>query len=174
LSGLTQLQTLYVSDTKITDLSPLLAFIENGLAVKLAVKWSSKSWKGYGIYVENCPLIKPPVAIVRQGNAAILNYFKEQQSQGTDYLYEAKLLIVGAGGAGKTSLVRRLYQPTKPLPDENETTKGIDIYEHKFTMQDSRYPNGHEFRLNVWDFGGQEIYHATSVHDKKNQPEAQS
>ena len=73
-----------------------------------------------------------------------------------DHLYEAKMLILGEGGAGKTSLLRRLYQPDQPLPTEKETTKGISIYRHEFPLK-----NGRRFRLNVWDFGGQEIYHAT-------------
>ena len=75
---------------------------------------------------------------------------------GVDHLYEAKMLILGEGGAGKTSLLRRLYQPTLPLPEEQETTKGIVIHRHDFPLA-----NGRNFRLNVWDFGGQEIYHAT-------------
>jgi GTPase SAR1 family protein len=33
------------------------------------------------------------------------------------------MLILGEGGAGKTSLLRRLYQPDQPLPTEKETTK---------------------------------------------------
>jgi internalin A len=53
-------------------------------------------------------------------------------------------------------LQRRLFQPDKPLPKETETTKGIDIHRHEFPLS-----NGRTFRLNVWDFGGQEIYHAT-------------
>ncbi|MBT9099851.1 TIR domain-containing protein [Methylovulum psychrotolerans] len=110
----------------------------------------------HGICVKDCPLTNPPAEIVRQGNAAILNYFQEQTIQGVDHLYEAKLLIVGEGGAGKTSLLRRLYQCDKPLPEEPETTKGIDIHRYDF-----RLDNGRSFRLNVWDFGGQEIYHAT-------------
>lgn len=73
-----------------------------------------------------------------------------------DHLYEAKMLILGEGGAGKTSLLRRLYQPGWPLPMEQESTKGISIYRHEFPLK-----NGRRFRLNVWDFGGQEIYHAT-------------
>ena len=75
---------------------------------------------------------------------------------GVDHLYEAKMLILGEGGAGKTSLLRRLYQPDQPLPTESETTRGISIYRHEFKLK-----NGRRFRLNVWDFGGQEIYHAT-------------
>ncbi|MDD1607704.1 MAG: TIR domain-containing protein, partial [Methylococcaceae bacterium] len=123
---------------------------------------NSRFLKGKSIYVEKCPLTIPPIAIVKQGNAAILNYF-EEIANGTDYLYEAKLLLVGAGDAGKTSLVRRLYQPEKELPKPEETTKGIDIYRHEFMVQDSRYPNGRPFRLNVWDFAGQDKYRPTDT-----------
>ena len=143
---------LDVSRTQVTDLSALTAPIRQGCPVK----WSPSSWEGAGIYVEGCPLKYPPPEIVRQGNDAILNYFQERASGEVDHLYEAKMLILGEGGAGKTSLLRRLYEPAKPLPTESETTKGISIYQHHFEMS-----NGRRFRLNVWDFGGQEIYHAT-------------
>jgi hypothetical protein len=111
---------------------------------------------GPGIYVKDCPITNPPMEIVQRGNEAILNFFAERSKSGTDQLYEAKMLIVGDGGAGKTSLLRRLYQPNQPMPAENESTKGIAIHRHTFTLK-----NGRTFRLNVWDFGGQEIYHAT-------------
>jgi len=152
LAGLSALQTLYVSDTQVTDLSPLIEHIRRGRPVK----WSSKSWEGDGIYVEDCPLTNPPPEIVKQGNDAILNYFRERELGGVDHLYEAKMLILGEGGAGKTSLLRRLYQPGQSLPTESETTRGIAIYRHEFKLS-----NGRIFRLNVWDFGGQQIYHAT-------------
>jgi len=157
LAGLRRLQRLNISRTRVADLSPLQQLIGDDFSVE----WSSSFRKNNGIYVEDCPLTNPPVAIVKQGNAAILNYFSEKQVQGIDHLYEAKLLLVGEGGAGRTSLLRRLYQPEHQLPDEKETTKGIAIHRHEFNVQDSRYPDGRTFRLNVWDFGGQEIYHAT-------------
>jgi len=91
------------------------------------VKWSSSFWEGPGIYVENCPLAIPPPEIVKQGNDAVLNYFRERQSGEADHLYEAKMLIVGEGGAGKTSLLRGRYQPETPLQGEKEFTKGIAI-----------------------------------------------
>ncbi len=152
LAGLPVLQTLDVSGTHVGDLFPLISLIRGGRPVC----WSSRSWEGKGIYVQHCPLRNPPPEIVKQGNDAILNYFHERELGQIDHLYEAKMLIVGEGGAGKTSLLRRLYQPEQPLPGEDETTKGISIYRHEFQMK-----NGRTFRLNVWDFGGQEIYHAT-------------
>jgi internalin A len=66
------------------------------------------------------------------------------------------MLILGEGGAGKTSLLRRLYRPEEELPKEEDSTKGIEIHKHEFKMK-----NGRTFQLNVWDFGGQQIYHAT-------------
>ena len=86
---------------------------------------------------------------MQQGNEAILNYFAERGKGEVDHLYEAKMLIVGEGGAGKTSLLRRLYKPDEELPEEKDSTKGIAIYKHEFKMK-----NGRTFRLNVWDFGG--------------------
>ena len=149
LSGLASLQKLYLSGSQGTDLVLLRPLIEKGVPVK----WSAKAWESDGIYVEGCPLTNPPAEVVRQGNEAILNYFREKEVQGADHPYEAKMLIVGEGGAGKTSLLRRLYQTEKPLPEENETTKGIAIHRHEFPLA-----TGRRFRLNVWDFGGQEIY----------------
>jgi internalin A len=152
LAGLSALQTLQVSAPQVTDLSALIPLISQGCPVR----WSSEAWGGHGIYVQDCPLTNPPPEIVNQGNDAILNYFRERALGEVDHLYEAKMLILGEGGAGKTSLLRRLYQPDQPLPTEKETTKGIAIYRHEFTLR-----NGRSFHLNVWDFGGQEIYHAT-------------
>ena len=150
IKGLSALRTLIISDTKVTDLSPLIEHVRRGLQVK----WGRSGEDG--IYVEGCPLTNPPPEIAKQGNEAILNYFSEREVGGVDHLYEAKMLILGEGGAGKTSLMRRLYQRDKPLPKESETTRGIEIHRHEFTLK-----NGRRFRLNVWDFGGQEIYHAT-------------
>ena len=152
LSGIMNLQRIVVSWTQVSNLRPLLELIKNNLLVR----WNQNNTYANGIYVDGCPLTNPPIEIAKTSNRAIINYFREKEIQGTDRLYEAKMLLIGEGGAGKTSLLRRLYQTGSPLPDENETTKGIDIHRHEFKLD-----NGRNFRLNVWDFGGQEIYHAT-------------
>jgi small GTP-binding protein len=69
-------------------------------------------------------------------------------------LNEAKVLIVGEPTAGKTSLVNQLVNNTF---NPNETmTEGINVKRWPFKLADDR-----EIRLNIWDFGGQEIMHAT-------------
>jgi Leucine-rich repeat (LRR) protein len=147
LSGLTALQSLNVRGTQVSDLSALTPLIATGCPC--AGVHCFREFLAFAS--ENCPLTNPPPEIVKQGNEAILNYFEERRRGGIDHLYEAKMLILGECGAGKTSLLRRLYEPDKPL----ETTKGISIYRHEFQLG-----NGRRFLLNVWDFGGQEIYHA--------------
>ena len=112
----------------------------------------------FGFY--DCPLETPPPEIVKRGNAKILLYFEELELANkkgeTIRLSEAKCLILGEGGAGKTSLAKKLLNIENELPKEQATTKGIDVYPH-----DLKLPDGTDFRLNIWDFGGQEIYHAT-------------
>ena len=151
LARLTALQSLNLISTQVRDLAPLIEHIRRGIPVK----WSSYG-AGNGIYVEDCPFTNPPPEIVKQGNEAILNYFAEREVAGVDHLYEAKMLILREGRAGKTSQLTRLYRPGEPLPKESDTTKGIYVSRHQFKLG-----NGRTFRLNVWDFGGQQIYQAT-------------
>ncbi|MFM1798724.1 MAG: hypothetical protein RLZZ117_1002, partial [Cyanobacteriota bacterium] len=150
-ASMARLTCLNLKGTKVQDLSPLRFLLERGLEAK----WEEHGFKN-GINVYNCPLIHPSPETVQRGQDDVLNYLREIDLQGEDHLYEAKVLILGDGGAGKTSLLRRLYQTDRPLPAEEESTKGIDIHRHAFTNA-----AGRPFQLNVWDFGGQQIYHAT-------------
>lgn len=68
-------------------------------------------------------------------------------------LNEAKMLVVGQGGVGKTSLIRRLTGEVF-VPDEKET-KGIQIRPFGSVV------GNRGININIWDFGGQEIMHAT-------------
>jgi internalin A len=68
-------------------------------------------------------------------------------------LNEGKLILVGRGEVGKTSLVRRLVGDN--FRGDESKTQGINI-----TSWRLRSPTD-TFRLNIWDFGGQEIMHAT-------------
>jgi len=85
--------------------------------------------------------------------AAIFNYLRKLRSGEVRPLNEAKILLVGQSSVGKTSLIDRLihnkYNPNEPQTD------GLNITDWKITV------NTKPVKLNVWDFGGQEIYHAT-------------
>jgi internalin A len=85
--------------------------------------------------------------------AEILEYYFRTRGERRP-LNEAKLLLVGRGAVGKTSIVNRLVHKT--FKDEKKT-EGIKITEWPLRVGRKR----EEVRLNVWDFGGQEIMHAT-------------
>lgn len=72
-------------------------------------------------------------------------------------LNEGKLILVGHGGVGKTSLVNRLVHGRFNLYEEK--TAGVVVEPWDIVV---RSPEGAvRLRLHVWDFGGQEIMHAT-------------
>ncbi|NES99177.1 MAG: GTP-binding protein [Sphaerospermopsis sp. SIO1G1] len=83
----------------------------------------------------------------------IFNYLQLLRSGEIRPLNEAKLLLIGQGSVGKTSLIQRLIRNQY---DKNQSqTHGLNVETWNVQV------NSKDIRLNVWDFGGQEIYHAT-------------
>ncbi|MGC4092906.1 MAG: COR domain-containing protein [Polyangiaceae bacterium] len=94
--------------------------------------------------------------------ADILSFYFRSRSAGTRALLEAKVLVVGQGAVGKTSLVRRLVRDEYD-PHELKTD-GIRIETWSIPELGASAAPDHPERaiqLNIWDFGGQEIMHAT-------------
>lgn len=106
------------------------------------------------------PIESPPIEIANQGIEAIRNYFEELEKN-KDFLYELKLIIIGEPRAGKSTLAKTLTEPDYIFTDE-QSTEGIDI--HKWIIPKEEFSDielTKDFRVNIWDFGGQEIYHST-------------
>jgi internalin A len=104
--------------------------------------------------VRHNPLPIPPEILEKKEEpATIINYYLQHQVGQKKPLNEAKMVLVGQAGVGKTSLVRRLMEDRFD-PNENKT-EGIDIRRWQAMVDDQ------ETQLNVWDFGGQEVMHAT-------------
>lgn len=104
--------------------------------------------------VSENPLAIPPEILARtETPTAVVTYYLEHLEGQKRPLNEAKMVLVGQGGVGKTSLVKRLtedaYDPWEPK------TEGIAIQDWQIRVNES------DIKLNVWDFGGQEIMHAT-------------
>jgi internalin A len=83
----------------------------------------------------------------------ILAYYFAQRDDSRP-LNEAKLILVGQGGVGKTSLVKALI--TGKFNSREKTTQGIKISDWSCPLAKKD-----RVTLHIWDFGGQEMMHAT-------------
>ncbi|MEA2042283.1 MAG: COR domain-containing protein [Bacteroidota bacterium] len=98
------------------------------------------------------PLENIPSHIQKKGMLSVMDYIEKDKVQ----LWQSKMVIVGQGGVGKSCLLDSLkgksFDPTK------NTTHGMRVRSLQLKHPEN---NGIDMTLNVWDFGGQEIYHAT-------------
>lgn len=100
-----------------------------------------------------------PPEIFRQGIRAIERHYLQLESEnqfGLNFkLNEAKVVIIGSGNAGKTSLVKALtgdnYNPQEPA------TIGLTIKSKVIQFKNEKW------NLNIWDFGGQNVYQAVQT-----------
>jgi small GTP-binding protein len=133
---LTKLKRLNLNGNQLTTLPPEICQLTSLTALNLSGN----------------PLNSPPYEIAEQGIEAIREYFAELD-KGEQPLNEVKILLIGDGAAGKTSLVKQLRG--EAFDKDEDTTHGISI---KGWEQEV---GGRQIRINIWDFGGQEIQHAT-------------
>ena len=130
----------------------LSQFPKELLDLNLEVKWDSFSWKN-GIHIEDNPFQTPPVEIVKQGKQAIIDYYLALEEEPDRLLNESKLILIGDGGVGKTSLVKRLIG--QDFNQQESQTHGINI--NTLSLKDK----DNDIKLHCWDFGGQQIMHTT-------------
>jgi Leucine-rich repeat (LRR) protein/GTPase SAR1 family protein len=149
LEKLGNLQSLSLFNNQISDITPLKSLlIDKGLNIR---------WEDYGdgITIKDNPLIKPPSEIVNRGREAVVNWFL-QMEEGEVPFYESKLMILGQGASGKTTLAELLldekYQVKKGKID---STLGVIVHRGK-SFNHTALPN-QIINAHLWDFGGQDI-----------------
>ena len=187
LQSLSNLQTLYFSSNQVEDLSPLqpltnityLVFsfnqvedlsplqhlsqlqilsFESNQVQDLSPLQSLSNLQGF-VFDSNPFLEKIPEEIQRKGWKEILQYWLdtyEQTITTAQPIREAKVVFVGEGGAGKTSLMHLLLYGVK---SQTNRTEKIEI--HTDTEQFTYGEKREKLTLRFWDFGGQDIMHAT-------------
>ncbi|TYQ28212.1 COR domain-containing protein [Pseudanabaena sp. UWO310] len=105
------------------------------------------------LYAEKNQLSITPEIYAPEDKQIIFNYIRQLRLRDSRPLHEAKLILIGQGSVGKTSLMERLIRDQW---DKNQAqTDGLNVETWNVEV------NSKDIRLNVWDFGGQEIYHAT-------------
>lgn len=165
IGNLTNLRTLHLHSnqlasvpleiTKLVNLTDL-AISENQLtSVPLGIT-SLTNLKAFYLNSNKLPI--PPETLDNQDDvkaifAAIAGMY------GGERLNEAKMLVVGDGKVGKSSVVERLLG--RRFNPQRETTLGVEISDEMRVVQSEVKGEGEPVRLNIWDFGGQEIQHST-------------
>ena len=147
--NLINLQSLYLSQNRLTDDS--VRRLAEGLPSLQTIH-----------FYNNESLRLPQELHFSNDLAALRDYFRRTQSEGKRKLNEAKLIVVGNEAVGKTALVNYLIK-NEPCRDTDKTL-GLHIQERiEVTCWDTHHttPNTEELRLNVWDFGGQEVTRET-------------
>lgn len=85
--------------------------------------------------------------------------FLEAARKGTVADNEVKVILLGNGRCGKTSLARRLI---KGAFDRHESsTHGVQLWTMDLPFVPLESDEGETAPLNIWDFAGQNLYHST-------------
>ncbi len=150
---LTLLQSLILSTNQLTDIPSFLTKLEHLKILNLdnnflnpALQSAYNACKKYGGKHE---YYEPLWAYLRS-------------LENAEPLYEAKLVLVGEGHVGKTTLLKALKgKKGEEAPKKDESkTHGVEIDIQALLLPHPE-KDGVEIQLNAWDFGGQEVYRVT-------------
>jgi internalin A len=174
MGQLNQLQNLYLDGNQLTELpeaigqlSQLRTLVLDGNRLSTLPSALQQLSSLEGLFLHDNPALGLPPEVLgppwhatlgspaeRAANPReILDYYFRTRGARRP-LNEAKLILVGYGDVGKTSLVNRLVHGR--FDDAEKKTEGINI-----TPWPVRLDGGESVRLHIWDFGGQEIMHST-------------
>ncbi|WFE40262.1 COR domain-containing protein [Micromonospora sp. WMMD998] len=100
-------------------------------------------------------LAEPLGDLYSRGLPALLAYLRDEGRDGVP-LYEIKVLLVGEGEVGKSSLVGAFHR--HPFVVGRPTTHGIEL-----SNVELPHPSESDvvITFRIWDFGGQEVYRIT-------------
>lgn len=150
LSALGKLSQIDISNNQIKDFSPLShLIIEKKHSVVYA--FPDATVLENSIATGGNPWEMPPLEIMNAGGDTLRNYLIEFTEKEQITNREIKLILVGNSTSGKSSLSKLLR--TGQFDTQETTTHGIRSEEWR--------PGNSRLKVQVWDFGGQEYYHAT-------------
>jgi len=93
--------------------------------------------------------LNTPDSIQAEGAAAVGKHMLALKDQGKQETKEARIILLGSKGAGKTSLARRLRNAYfLPMPRKEDSTAGVDTFRPKLIENEITH---------LWDFGGHVI-----------------
>ena len=159
LGQLEGLRYLYLSENQLTQVPAELGqlqslqelYLRENQLTQVPIKLGQLKSLQYLGLSDNPDLLTPPPEIITQGTEAMLGFLRELQKDNV-VRYEAKVVVVGQGETGKSSLLRALRHEAFVV--DLPTTHGIEVGRLSFPHP---YLPETELTLNTWDFGGQHI-----------------
>jgi len=118
---------------------------------KMDIQWKDGFNDNFITFYNN-PIENIPIEIIKQGKKAIKDYFEAQRKGEIENNF-IKLILTGNTRVGKSTLVDMLT--TGKCEPNKISTHGVEINPAIWT------PEGTNLKISIWDFGGQEYYHAT-------------
>jgi internalin A len=165
LKGLSSLLSLNCSSTSVRDLGPLkdlsnlqILFCSRcRLAPVTEEFWFKRSLDEVVLFETYIPGL--PVEVLSEGDyhGCLISLRAHLRDLGTDPepMRDVKLMVLGNGRIGKTQMCRRLRR--EDFDERVESTHGILVTSAPLPASEGQAPA----RLQIWDFGGQDIYHGT-------------
>jgi internalin A len=153
---LPNLSDLDLQENEITTLIPFKTLFDGGWEIEFNKATSSRHYVlNKRLYVFGNPIVIPPKDIYQAGTRSIKRWFDAATSSGLRPLHECKLIFIGDGEVGKTSLMKKLVFNDFDIKESQ--THGIN----KIAWKDGiKNENGEPITVNLWDFGGQDIQHS--------------
>lgn len=134
LEGLKSLRVALLTNNNITQCHENI--LDKNIAIKLQNDFKE------GVFLHGNPLNDPPAEVFIDN--ALPSKFRNRSKNEFTETREIRVIMIGSGGSGKTSLTNRILG--KPIDSNEPSTKHVSIY--KDQMEDTR--------LSIWDFAGQE------------------
>jgi len=169
IQKLNKISHLYIAYNQIQDISPIQNFInlkfltlaynqiqefpKTLFEAPISLVPTIDTYKTEGLGWKSNPIKSPPPEILKQGREAVLDYFESLENKDARPLNEVKVILVGDGAAGKTSISKALRGLA--FDQKEPQTNGINISPWSITLGNEKV------NTYLWDFGGQEIMHAT-------------
>jgi small GTP-binding protein len=142
ITKLTNLTSLDLRQNKLTSLPPEITRLPNLRR----------------LYLSGNMLPIPPETLIDPNDVKAIFAALAGMESG-ERLNEAKMLVVGDGKVGKSSVVERLLHGT--FDPKKQTTLGVEINDEIQVLRGDLSGEGDPVKLNIWDFGGQEVQHST-------------
>ncbi|CAM9092024.1 unnamed protein product [Laminaria digitata] len=116
------------------------------------------------VYTSSNPWKEPPASVMAKGMDHAVSFLRDLDDYGRRWSNRLKVVLVGLGEAGKTTIAGRLEDRFgSRLPEPEERTIGVEIRDIKLGSSPAtggRLPNV-ALDVSLWDFAGQRAYYDT-------------